>query len=470
MINKSVFIGQYISDITKNYDFEQELGSGAYGKVFRIKHRETNNYYACKRMNKRQISNKERFKIEIDLLKATDHPYIVKLVELYEDNVYLYLVMEECKGGELFDRLAERAKSHNLYTEKESCEIFKKIINAINYCHSHGVCHRDIKPENILFSDKNDFSSLKVVDFGLSRVFSSEDKVMTSVVGTTFYMAPEVINGKYNEKCDIWSAGCILYIMLCGRPPFYAKNDSELIRKINAKAYSFNYPEFSVISSDAKDLITRMLCDEDKRLSAQGVLDHTWIKNNAPNSKEKLLNLNFHNVTHFVAMNKLKKSVFSFIATRLNSEETTDLAEAFNAFDKNRDGVITMKEAKEGILYMKQNSKGNIKEIESIEQNLSNIFRDVDLDQNGQINYSEFIAASLDHQKMLRKEMIYEAFKTFDSNHAGKLSMKNLMEIVRPVNKQDIEYLKELFNKYDTDKNGFLDYNEFMRLFDSDKE
>ena len=468
MINKSVFIGQFITDINQYYNFEKELGSGAYGKVFRVQHKETKKYYACKRMNKRQISNKERFKVEIDLLKATDHPFIVKLIELYEDNIYLYLVMEECKGGELFDRLAERSKNHQLYTEKETCEIFKKIITAINYCHAHGVCHRDIKPENILFSDKEDFSTLKVADFGLSRVFSAEEKIMTSVVGTTFYMAPEVINGRYNEKCDIWSAGCILYIMLCGRPPFFAKNDNDLIRKIISKVYSFNYPEFQLISSDAKDLITRMLCDQDKRLSAQGVLDHPWIKNNAPNSKEQLLNLNFHNVTEYLSMNKIKKSFFSFMATRLNNEEVSKLIDAFNAFDKNRDGVLTFKEVKNGITYMRQNYKGNKEELQALEENIQKVLKEVDLDNNGQINYSEFVACAIDHKVLLKKESIYEAFKAFDSNKTGNLTLKNITDIIRPSNKEDIQYLKDLFDKFDVDKNGYIDYNEFLNSFDKE--
>ena len=471
MINKSSFIGQYIADITKTYSFEDELGSGAYGKVYRVKHLKTNQTFACKKLNKRQISNKERFKVEIDLLKATDHPYIVKLLDLYEDNIYLYLIMEECLGGELFDRLAKRSKEKNLFTEKEACEVFKKIMTAINYCHAHGVCHRDIKPENILFADKDDLSSIKVADFGLSRVFSAENKVMTSVVGTTFYMSPEVINGKYNEKCDVWSAGCILYIMLCGRPPFYAKNDTDLIRKINSKAYSFNYPEFSNVSIDAKDLITRMLCDEDKRLTAQGVIDHNWIKLNAPRSKSKILELNYDNMINYSKMNKLKKSVFTFIASRIDSKDVEAIVDIFNTLDKNRDGVITLKEAKGAVSYIKEQKEKGVKVSKSVDEVVSiieNYFNEIDIDHNGLINYSEFLASSIDHKKHLQKELIYDAFKMFDSNSAGKFTLKNLTDIIRPNTNDDLDYIKSMFAKYDLNHDNFISYEEFLNAVDED--
>lgn len=468
MINKSSFIGQFIDDINKYYSFEQELGSGAYGQVSRVKNLKTNEKFACKKMNKRQISNKERFKVEIDLLKATDHPYIVKLHELYEDNVYLYLIMEECKGGELFDRLAKRSKEGNLYTEKETCAIFKKLMTGINYCHSHGVCHRDIKPENILFANKDDLSTLKIADFGLSRVFSNENKTMTSIVGTTFYMAPEVLKGNYDEKCDVWSAGCILYIMLCGRPPFYAKNDEELMRKIKSKSYSFNYPEFKNVSSDAVDLLSKMLCDQEKRLTAQGVVDHRWIVNNAPQAKEKILSLNFENIQDYTSMNKIKKGFFTFISSRLTDEDSKDLIEIFNSLDKNMDGVLTVKEINNGLKYLKE--KGNIKQYpENLDKQMDSIFNEMDLDKNGLINYSEFVAAAMDHKSYIKKEMIYEAFKAFDQDHVGKITLKGLLEIVRPSKDEDEKYLKKLFNEFDLDKDGSIDHQEFLQALDNHK-
>ncbi len=265
MISKSHFIGEHIADIGKYYDFIKELGQGSYGHVYRCQNKETGNVYACKKMNKKKIKNKEQFKTEIDLLRATDHPNIIKLYDIFEDNQYIYLIMEECNGGEFFDSLAKRAKEKKMYTEKECAKIFKQILEAVNYLHAHGVCHRDLKPENILFSTLADDSSLKLIDFGLSKVLDGDKGTMKGAVGTTFYMAPEVLTGKYNEKCDIWACGIILYIMLCGKPPFYSQDEEELKKKICSMKYNFNYPEFKKVSQDAIDLIKKILVAPEKR-------------------------------------------------------------------------------------------------------------------------------------------------------------------------------------------------------------
>ena len=158
MIRKSHFIGEHIADINNYYEFIKELGKGSYGQVLRCQNKETGNVYACKKMSKKKIKNKKQFQTELNLLRTTDHPNIIKLYDIYEDNKYIYLIMEECNGGEFFDSLAKRAKEKNMYTEKECARIFKQILEAVNYLHAHGVCHRDLKPENILFSNVADDS------------------------------------------------------------------------------------------------------------------------------------------------------------------------------------------------------------------------------------------------------------------------------------------------------------------------
>ncbi len=171
-----------------------------------------------------------------------DHPNIIKLYEVYEDSRYVYLIMEECTGGELFDRIYERIVNKNLYTEKEAAAIFKQYMSAICHCHSQKICHRDLKPENLLFLNKSPDSPLKVIDFGLSKIYTESNHHMSTKVGTAYYVSPEVLEGNYDEKCDIWSSAVILYILLTGEPPFNGPNDNEIYRKIVKKKFSFPSP------------------------------------------------------------------------------------------------------------------------------------------------------------------------------------------------------------------------------------
>lgn len=457
MITKTSFIGQFISDINNYYTFTKELGSGAYGNVYRVQNKLTGEIRACKKMNKKKIKNKERFKIEIDLLKATDHQNIVKLYEIFEDQVYLYLIMEECLGGEFFDRLAQRAKTSNLYTEKEAARIFKQLISAINYCHCHGVCHRDIKPENLLFASMEDDSPLKMIDFGLSKIFSAQDHAMKSIVGTTYYMAPEVIKGKYDEKCDIWSAGVILYIMLCGRPPFFGKTDDEIMRRIARKSYTFDYPEFKKISRDALDLVASIFVDAESRPSSQDILDNPWVNELAPNSTEEVLKLDFDHLKEYSNLNKVHKSVISFVSFRLKDEDTRELSKIFKSFDINNDGVLSMKEVQEGFKVLQSN-----KSVRLGHNELEAIFNNMDLDRNGMINYNEFISAMIDYKSSIKTAQVYEAFRAFDTDNNGKLSYNELAAVIRPQTEEDIAYLKDLFTKFDLNGDGEIDFDEFI--------
>lgn len=179
--------------------------------------------------------------------------------------------MELCEGGELFDRITDKG----CFSEAEAHEIFLQIMQALNYCHANGICHRDLKPENFLFLTKADDSPLKVIDFGLSILFEGagpavKQKVsMKTKAGTPYYISPEVLKGNYDELCDIWSAGVILYILLSGVPPFFGDTDPEILEAVQKGEYSLDIPEFKFVSDSAKDLIKQMICKPEKRLKAQ---------------------------------------------------------------------------------------------------------------------------------------------------------------------------------------------------------
>ena len=454
MIVKSQFIGEHIADIEKSYEFIKELGKGSYGHVYRCQNKATGYVYACKKMSKKKIKSKTQFKTEINLLRATDHPNIIKLYDIYEDTDYIYLIMEECNGGEFFDRLAKRAKEKKMYTEKECAKIFKQILEAVNYLHAHGVCHRDLKPENILFSNLSDDSCLKLIDFGLSKVLDG-DKDLKGTVGTTFYMAPEVITGKYNEKCDIWACGIILYIMLCGKPPFYSQDEEELKKKICSMKYNFNYPEFKKVSQDAIDLISHMLVGPEKRLSAAEVLSTPWIKENAPHATGENLKNNWENIERYSKLNLVQKSIINFTAFHLTSRETKEFVELFKSLDENSDGVLSIDEIKKGVEQSKFGKKG---------ENIVKIFEEMDVDKNGLINYTEFISALMDYEK-IKENQILACFNSYDADSSGKISFKEFCEIIKPQSKEEQQELKELYDQFDTDGDGEISLKEFKEGF-----
>ena len=430
MIRKSTFIGSHTEKIEKYYTFIKELGHGSYCHVYRCQNNSTGEVYACKKFIKKFIKNEGRIKTEIDLLRATDHPNIIKLYDTFEDEEHLYLVMEECNGGELFQRLADNAKNNKNYTEKDAARIMKQILQAVNYLHNHGVCHRDLKPENILFSSMDPKSQIKIIDFGLSKVLNEMDQLMKGEVGTLYYMAPEVIMGNYNEKCDVWSCGVSM-------------------------KYNFDLPVFSKISQDAKDLIKKILVKADERPTISEVLKSPWVKENAPRASKKSLNVDWGHIQKYSKLNLVQKSIITFRAFHMSANEAKQYIDMFKIMDKNNDGVLTIDEIEKGIKHCK------------LETNMSNdaivqLFKDMDIDKNGLVNYTEFVSALMDYEKEVKKEHIIECFNSYDADRSGKINFKEFCDIISPQNDKEKEELRELYNKFDENGDGEIDFNEFL--------
>ena len=343
IFGKKTFVGKSEGRFLDNYDVLKQLGKGGYGKVYQVKNKKTGEIRACKHLSKLVLRHLEKFEREINILKKADHPNIIKIYEVYESERSLYLIMEECKGGEVFDRIMEHVESKKMYSEKEAAEMFQQVMSAIEYCHNNKICHRDLKPENLLYLNKGPEKDnpIKVIDFGLSQEISSIENLKTKV-GTVYYVAPEIFKGKYTAKCDIWSAGVILYILLSGSPPFNGKNDAVIYRKISEMKFSFPETKWKNISDEAKDLISHMISTENERYNARQVLDHPWFKkaNNI-----NLVNLNFDPIffKDYVQSTFIKKITLLFIASRLEENEINDLTKTFEAFNTQKMGKFPMK-------------------------------------------------------------------------------------------------------------------------------
>jgi len=275
-----------ISNIEHRYHIDARvLGTDQYGSVRRCTDRTTGQHYAVKSVRKSEPSVKPAgLRREISLLQAMKHDSIIQLRDVYEDSKYVHLVTDLCTGGELFDKIVEKASSDsenqatNCFEEAEASRILFQILTAVSYMHKAGVVHRDIKPENILFETKDADSPVMIIDFGLARQHSSLEGPMKTVVGTPYYVAPEVLRKCYDKSCDLWSVGVIAYIMLCGYPPFNGLDNAETHKSILRGRYRFASEDWKGTSREARDFIQRMLkMDTRRRMTVEQALQHPFI-------------------------------------------------------------------------------------------------------------------------------------------------------------------------------------------------
>lgn len=254
-------------NITQDYILGDELGAGAFGKVVIARELKTNAVRAIKEIQKRRVRDSSAFRNEVEILRVLDHPNIVKIIDTYESPRQCYVVLEYCEGGTLFQRILESKR----LSEHEAAAHMWQLFSAVCYCHNNNICHRDLKPENILMNSED---SLKIIDFGLSQVLNAEE-LMSSLSGTPYYAAPEMLDQCYDRKVDCWSAGVIMYTMLSGKVPFEGGNTHEVLMNVQNSSFSFAHRAFKHISDSAKDLIAQLLVkDPQLRLSAAGALAH----------------------------------------------------------------------------------------------------------------------------------------------------------------------------------------------------
>jgi len=265
-----------MAKLSEHYDIKQDLGKGAFSIVKKAINKKTGEEVAIKIIDKKTATTAQdtkRLETEVTILKKVSHPNIICLKDLYEDSNELCLVMELVTGGELFDKIVEKGQ----YTENEASIIVKKMLSAVEYLHNQGIAHRDLKPENLLLKSTSD-TEVMISDFGLSKIVSQQS-IMDTACGTPYYVAPEVLlSTGYDKEVDLWSVGVITYLLLCGFPPFYGESLPEVFEQIMKADYDFPDPYWTDISSEAKDLIKKLLVvDAKKRLSATEALKHPWV-------------------------------------------------------------------------------------------------------------------------------------------------------------------------------------------------
>jgi len=264
------------SDMTDKYKVKEKLGRGAFATVRRAVRKADSTEFALKCVRKKGMDeyNRKALESEVNVMLRLSHKNIVTLHELFDTPNHLHMIIDLLSGGELFDRIVE--KGH--FSEKEASSIVSQITNALDYLHGNNIVHRDLKPENLLYVDKKT-NTIMLVDFGLAKQMG--ENMLTTPCGSPAYVAPEVLERKpYGAEVDWWSLGVILYILLCGFPPFHDEHNNlkRLYKKIKKGKFEFVKPYWDGISEDAKDLVTNLLqTDPAKRFNAKKVLEHKWL-------------------------------------------------------------------------------------------------------------------------------------------------------------------------------------------------
>ncbi|GMI09643.1 hypothetical protein TrVE_jg9701 [Triparma verrucosa] len=270
--------GQYKTDpCEKFYKFGRTLGKGSFATVKIATCVTDGTTWAIKIIDKKALNDEDReaLQVECDTMMKVDHDNIVRLKEVFDNESKFYMVLEVCAGGELFDRIVEMEH----YSEKEACHAFAQMTEAVGHCHKLNIVHRDLKPENLLYEGEMPNMNLKLADFGLAQMLSPMKHLHTAC-GTPGYVAPEILKGKdYGKEVDMWSLGVILYILLCGFPPFYEEHTPELFKVIKRGEYDFPSPYWDEVGDSAKDLINKLLVVEpSQRYTAAQVFSHPWMQ------------------------------------------------------------------------------------------------------------------------------------------------------------------------------------------------
>lgn len=402
------------------YFMKPPIGSGLFGAVYRAKHKKSGVIRAIKRIKKDHVNgaNLQSLLNDVDILKKLDHPNIIKVYEFYQDEAAYYVVTDLCTGGELFEKIVQE----KIFTEKQAAEYMRQILSAIAYCHEKQLVHCDLKPENIMLESPNS-SLIKIIDFGNSSI-CTKDQRLTNKFGSVYYVAPEVLNSSYDEKCDVWSLGVILYLLLTGKPPFNGNSDQQILQKVYAGTYTMDIPEMAEISAAAKDLIKKMLTFKmDDRITAKECLNHPWIKQEGKvqelSTHSTINRRSLRNLKTFRSESMLQEAVMYFIVNQLTGkEEREDLMNVFMSLDSDHDGKLTRADLIEGYLNMGEDPS-------TVEVLVDEILKNVDKNEKGFIDYSEYVTVALSKRKLFSEEKLSAAFKIFGGDDKGYIDAED---------------------------------------------
>jgi len=470
VIEKNILLLENKGSLAKYYKILEKIGKGFFGKVFKVLHFQTGQIRALKEIKKEMINlqdDNRKFLKEIEVLSQIDHPNIIKLYEYFITENSYCCVIELAKGFELMETI----KHLNFYSEPQAAFIMEQLFSCVAYLHSNGIVHRDLKPDNIIMETSNlgDFN-IKLIDFGAAysfnnshyRKYGNQERKIRLRIGTPYYMAPEVIAGYYDKKCDLWSLGIIMFILLSGEPPFRGEDDYDTLELVKSGKYNFNGSHWDQVSKQAKNLIDRLLImDPKKRISAEEALKDPWILNSKKNNKNENVELRIKsNITKFTQSQKIEQAILSYLVHNyVSMDYCKELRTIFKKLDTSGDGRLSFEELKVGL--NKYFIGFNLNDEEFLE-----LAKSIDKDGSEFIEYEEFLSAFLNKESLLTEKNLNNVFLHFDEDRSGKLGMQELKILLGFV-KEDVEttkMLKKMIKEYDLNGDGEISLDEFKIL------
>lgn len=466
MFDRSTLAQVKTGSLHNNYELLEELGSGSFGVVNRgrdIRSAKqgpgTAQVVAIKTIPKKKVPDPKKIKEEFNVLRQLDHAHICKAYECYEDRRNIYLVMDICTGGTLLETLCRQSR----FSETDAANVMRQILSALAYLHEANFVFRDLKTENIMFSKQvaqGTVGNIKLIDFGLCCPFERGTKI-AKAAGTPYSVAPELVTApvQYDQRCDAWSAGVVMYIILSGQYPFRGKTKEELLNRIRRDPVSFKDKCWRKVSKKAKTLLAELLRKKsENRCEVIEALEHPWLRGGTSLPDANIMEDVVDTMMHFQSLNMLQKAAITALAWRACDDDTSHLRQIFEALDRDGNGHITVVELKSAFESVGVPIPADVR------------FEELGTDGNDTIEYTEFLAVALDKRKILKEEVVWEAFKVFDQDGSGTVTKKELCKILTGRTSDKIRQvhgegpIQAWLDSYDTSDDGVIDFDEFMQM------
>ncbi|XP_022922250.1 CDPK-related kinase 4 isoform X2 [Cucurbita moschata] len=415
----------YSTNFGAKFELGREVGRGHFGHTFWAKGKKGDlkgKPVAVKIISKSKMTSTvgiEDVRREVKILKAlSGHKNLVHFHGAFEDANNIYIVMELCEGGELLERIVSRG---GRYQEQESKTIIVQILCVVAFCHLQGIVHRDLKPENFLFMKKDENTGLKLIDFGLSD-FVKPDERLNDVVGSAYYVAPEVLYRSYSFEADMWSIGVIAYILLCGSRPFWARTESGIFRSVLRADPNFDDSPWPTISPEAKDFVKRLLNkDHRKRMTAAQALTHPWLRDE--DLAVPLDNFIYKSVKAYLRATPFKRAALKALAKALTEDELFYLRTQFKLLDP-QNGFVTIDNYKAALV---RNVTDAMRE-----SNVADILKMMEPLANKRMGFEEFCAAAISVYQLEAvagwESIATRAFEYFEQEGNRVISVHELVQ------------------------------------------